>query len=125
MGAQPQPHDAFGAPQPAAAQAPAPTPTQAAVPPVSAAEQTAVLPPTTAATPAPAPAPAAEFAPFWFAVPEPRRLAPKDGSAGPPVGDLLPGTWYLAVDQRGAALVAQLQDGTQGLLTDSSGIQRG
>lgn len=42
-----------------------------------------------------------------------------------PVGELVPGTWYLAVEQRGAALVAQLQDGTQGVLADTSGIQRG
>ncbi|MDY0815024.1 hypothetical protein [Kitasatospora purpeofusca] len=73
----------------------------------------------------PQPAPAADFAPFWFAVPAPRQLAPKDNPAGGPVGELVPGTWYLAVEQRGAALVAQLQDGTQGVLADTSGIQRG
>ncbi|MFF2348906.1 hypothetical protein ACFVVL_03885 [Kitasatospora sp. NPDC058115] len=73
----------------------------------------------------PQPAPAADFAPFWFAVPAPRQLAPKDGPAGAPVGELVPGTWYLAVEQRGTALVAQLQDGTQGVLADTSGIQRG
>ncbi|PYC77312.1 hypothetical protein C7C46_19290 [Streptomyces tateyamensis] len=110
---QSQPQDAFAAPAPAAE-------AQGGVPPVSAAEQTAVLPPV-ANGPAPTPA----FAPFWFAVPEPRRLAPKDGPAGPPAGDLLPGTWYLAVEQRGTALVAQLQDGSQGVLHDVSGIQRG
>ncbi|MFE0463806.1 hypothetical protein ACFW1A_31585 [Kitasatospora sp. NPDC058965] len=110
-----QPQDAFAAAPVAEA--------QREVPPPSAAEQTAVLPP--AVGTGPAPAPAAEFAPFWFAVPEPRRLAPKDGPAGPPVGELLPGTWYLAVDQRGTALVAQLQDGTQGVLHDVTGIQRG
>lgn len=71
------------------------------------------------------PAPAADFAAFWFAVPAPRQLTPKDGAPGPVVGELLPGTWYLAVEQRGAALVAQLQDGTQGVLHDVSGIQRG
>ncbi|GAA4846780.1 hypothetical protein [Kitasatospora terrestris] len=77
-------------------------------------------------TPAPAPAAAAApFAPFWFAVPAVRRLAPKDNPAGAPVGELVPGTWYLAVDQRGTALVAQLPDGTHGLLSDTSGIQRG
>ncbi|MFD0264703.1 hypothetical protein ACFXKJ_40135 [Kitasatospora indigofera] len=70
-------------------------------------------------------APAADFAPFWFAVPEQRQLAPKDNPHGGPVGDLVPGTWYLAVEQRGAALVAQLQDGSQGVLNDTSGIQRG
>ncbi|GGV05050.1 hypothetical protein GCM10010495_15780 [Kitasatospora herbaricolor] len=76
------------------------------------------------AQPAPA-APAADFAPFWFAVPEQRQLAPKDNPHGGPVGELVPGTWYLAVEQRGAALVAQLQDGSQGVLNDTSGIQRG
>ncbi|MED7953508.1 hypothetical protein [Streptomyces sp. BE303] len=70
-------------------------------------------------------APASDFAPFWFAVPAPRQLAPKDNPVGAPVGDLVPGTWYLAVEQRGTALVAQLQDGTQGLLVDTAGIQRG
>ncbi|MFF3067229.1 hypothetical protein [Kitasatospora sp. NPDC057936] len=75
--------------------------------------------------PAPQPAPAADFAPFWFAVPAPRALAPKDNPVGAPIGELVPGTWYLAVEQRGTALVAQLQDGTQGVLADTSGIQRG
>lgn len=69
-------------------------------------------------------APAAEFAPFWFAVPTPRPLFPEDGSPSP-VAELLPGTWYLAVDQHGSALVAQTQDGRRGLLQDTSGIQRG
>ncbi|MGW6915417.1 hypothetical protein ACWGB8_16600 [Kitasatospora sp. NPDC054939] len=86
--------------------------------------------PAAQAAPAPAPAPAAgapagDFAPFWFAVPGPRQLAPKDNPAGGPVGELVPGTWYLAVEQRGGALVAQLQDGTQGVLADTTGIQRG
>jgi hypothetical protein len=71
------------------------------------------------------PAPEPDFAPFWFAVPAPRRLTPEDNPAGPPVGELTPGTWYLAVDQRGPSLVAQLQDGRRGLLADTSGIQRG
>ncbi|MET8546592.1 hypothetical protein ABZW03_39165 [Kitasatospora sp. NPDC004799] len=87
-----------------------------------------------AGTPAPQPAPAAQqqpaapaadFQPFWFAVPAPRQLAPKDNPAGAPVGEVVPGTWYLAVEQRGAALVAQLPDGSQGVLADTSGIQRG
>ena len=102
-----QPQDAsFGGqqaqPQPVQAQAPAPTPTVTA----------------------PA-APAADFAPFWFAVPAPRQLAPKDNPHGGPVGQLVPGTWYLAVEQRGSALVAQLQDGSQGLLNETADIQRG
>ncbi|MFD9691221.1 hypothetical protein ACFXPX_30535 [Kitasatospora sp. NPDC059146] len=100
---QPQPGQPVQAgPQDAAAPAPQPTP---------AAQQPA--------------APAADFQPFWFAVPAPRQLAPKDNPVGAPVGEVVPGTWYLAVEQRGAALVAQLPDGTQGVLADTAGIQRG
>ncbi|MFL4903836.1 hypothetical protein ACJ6WF_11775 [Streptomyces sp. MMS24-I2-30] len=71
----------------------------------------------------PAPA-AAEFSPFWFAVPVPRPLFAEDGSPAP-IAELAPGTWYLAVEQRGAQLVAQTQDGRRGVLQDTSGIQRG
>ncbi|MGW2249936.1 hypothetical protein ACWCXH_07015 [Kitasatospora sp. NPDC001660] len=111
-GAQP---DGYGYPAPGTPGQPGPqdiTPAQAPAPQ-----------PTPA--PAPQPAPAADFAPFWFAVPAPRPLAPKDNPVGGPIGELVPGTWYLAVEQRGTALVAQLQDGTQGVLADTSGIQRG
>ena len=73
---------------------------------------------------APAPAPAGDFSPFWFAVPVPRPLFPEDGSPTP-IAELAPGTWYLAVEQRGQALVAQTQDGRRGVLQDTSGIQRG
>ncbi|OYP17884.1 hypothetical protein CFC35_28130 [Streptomyces sp. FBKL.4005] len=97
-GAQPQPGQPFGQ-QPPAAQAPA------------------------AAAPAPQ-APAADFSPFWFAVPVTRPLFAEDGSQTP-IAELAPGTWYLAVEQRGAALVAQTQDGRRGVLQDTSGIQRG
>ncbi|MEU6521414.1 hypothetical protein ABZ892_00875 [Streptomyces sp. NPDC046924] len=72
----------------------------------------------------PAAPPAADFSPFWFAVPVPRPLFPEDGSQTP-IAELAPGTWYLAVEQRGAALVAQTQDGRRGVLQDTSGIQRG
>ncbi|WP_327385732.1 hypothetical protein [Streptomyces sp. NBC_01207] len=76
-------------------------------------------------TPAPAPAPAADFTPFWFAVPVARPLFAEDGSPTP-IAELAPGTWYLAVEQRGAAtLIAQTQDGRRGVLNDTSGIQRG
>lgn len=68
--------------------------------------------------------PAAEFSPFWFAVPVPRPLFAEDGSPTP-IAELAPGTWYLAVEQRGPALVAQTQDGRRGVLQDTSGIQRG
>ncbi|MEU6170461.1 DUF5336 domain-containing protein [Streptantibioticus parmotrematis] len=67
---------------------------------------------------------AQEFAPFWFAVPVARPLYPEDGSPTP-LAELTPGTWYLAVDQRGSALVAQTQDGRRGVLQDTTGIQRG
>ncbi|MER7764177.1 hypothetical protein [Streptomyces sp. NPDC097619] len=68
---------------------------------------------------------AAEFAPFWFAVPVARPLLPEGGS-GAPIAELTPGTWYLAVGQHGpAALVVQTQDERRGILQDASGIQRG
>ncbi|MGR8010789.1 DUF5336 domain-containing protein [Streptomyces hypolithicus] len=65
-----------------------------------------------------------DFAPFWFAVPVARPLYAEDGSPTP-IAELAPGTWYLAVDQRGSALVAQTQDGRRGVLQDTTGIQRG
>ncbi|MFG2548487.1 hypothetical protein [Streptomyces sp. NPDC048581] len=71
-----------------------------------------------------APAPGGDFSPFWFAVPVPRPLFAEDGSPTP-IAELAPGTWYLAVEQRGPALVAQTQDGRRGVLQDTSGIQRG
>ncbi|MGW3143513.1 DUF5336 domain-containing protein [Streptomyces sp. NPDC001177] len=75
--------------------------------------------------PAPAPQqPAGDFSPFWFAVPVARPLFAEDGSPAP-IAELAPGTWYLAVEQRGAQLVAQTQDGRRGVLQDTSGIQRG
>ncbi|WP_431781812.1 hypothetical protein [Streptomyces chumphonensis] len=64
------------------------------------------------------------FQPFWFAVPVARPLTGEDGSPAP-IAELTPGTWYLAVEQRGQALIAQTQDGRRGLLADTSGIQRG
>ncbi|MET9381579.1 hypothetical protein ABZY09_10890 [Streptomyces sp. NPDC002928] len=77
--------------------------------------------PTQAQQPAP---PAGDFSPFWFAVPVPRPLFAEDGSPTP-IAELAPGTWYLAVEQNGPALVAQTQDGRRGVLRDTSGIQRG
>ncbi|WP_299530638.1 DUF5336 domain-containing protein [uncultured Streptomyces sp.] len=69
-------------------------------------------------------APAGDFTPFWFAVPVARPLYGEDGAPAP-IAELAPGTWYLAVDQRGQHLVAQTQDGRRGVLQDTSGIQRG
>ncbi|WP_328539046.1 hypothetical protein [Streptomyces sp. NBC_00344] len=69
-------------------------------------------------------APAGDFAPFWFAVPVARPLYGEDGSPAP-IAELAPGTWYLAVEQRGPGLIAQTQDGRRGVLQDTTGIQRG
>ncbi|WP_438947961.1 hypothetical protein [Streptomyces durbertensis] len=69
-------------------------------------------------------APDPNFQPFWFAVPAARPLFGEDGSPNP-IAELAPGTWYLAVEQRGQALIAQTQDGRRGVLQDTSGIQRG
>ncbi|GAA4921599.1 hypothetical protein ACFPM3_01855 [Streptomyces coeruleoprunus] len=69
-------------------------------------------------------APAGDFTAFWFAVPVARPLYGEDGSPTP-IAELTPGNWYLAVEQRGAALVAQTQDGRRGVLQDTTGIQRG
>ncbi|WP_410097244.1 caspase, EACC1-associated type [Streptomyces sp. Isolate_219] len=64
------------------------------------------------------------FQPFWFAVPVAREMVREDGSLEP-VAELIPGTWYLAVEQRGPAILAQSADGRRGLLLDTEGIQRG
>ncbi|MGW4228874.1 DUF5336 domain-containing protein [Streptomyces sp. NBC_01102] len=69
-------------------------------------------------------APAGDFTPFWFAVPVARPLYGEDG-APTPIAELAPGTWYLAVEQRGPGLIAQTQDGRRGVLQDTTGIQRG
>ncbi|AWN28470.1 protein kinase [Streptomyces sp. NEAU-S7GS2] len=69
-------------------------------------------------------APEPGFQPFWFAVPVAREMVREDGSLEP-VAELIPGTWYLAVEQRGPAILAQSADGRRGLLLDTEGIQRG
>ncbi|MER5205244.1 DUF5336 domain-containing protein [Streptomyces sp. NPDC002825] len=114
-GAQQQPYGAphdpsQGAGQPFGAQAAAPQPQAVQQPEPQAA--------------APAPQPASDFTPFWFAVPVARPLYAEDGSQAP-IAELAPGTWYLAVEQRGPGLVAQTQDGRRGVLQDTTGIQRG
>lgn len=105
FGGQPQPGQSYGGPQ---AQ-PQPQPQQG---------QTAGAPV------ASQPSGAGDFSPFWFAVPVPRPLFAEDGSQAQ-IAELAPGTWYLAVEQRGSGLMAQTQDGRRGVLQDTSGIQRG
>ncbi|MET8243217.1 hypothetical protein ABZV31_01550 [Streptomyces sp. NPDC005202] len=68
--------------------------------------------------------PSAPFSPFWFAVPAPRPLYAENGSPTP-IAELAPGTWYLAVEQRGPGLLTEMQDGRRGVLQDASNIQRG
>ncbi|MEV8116103.1 DUF5336 domain-containing protein [Streptomyces xiamenensis] len=110
-GAQPgqpqpgQPQAGYGYPGPGAQQPP-----YGSQPGVSAVQQPAAADP--------------NFQPFWFAVPAARPLYDENGAPNP-VAELAPGTWYLAVEQRGQALVAQTQDGRRGVLQDTSGIQRG
>ncbi|CAM5546965.1 hypothetical protein GCM10010222_26450 [Streptomyces tanashiensis] len=111
-------HPQYGGPQDPSQGAGQPFGAQAAAPQPQAPQQ----PEPQAA--APAPQPAGDFAPFWFAVPVARPLYAEDGSQAP-IAELAPGTWYLAVEQRGAALVAQTQDGRRGVLQDTTGIQRG
>jgi hypothetical protein len=67
------------------------------------------------------------FAPFWFAVPDPRPLMPEDGSHGAPVSQLTPGAWHLALEQRGGALLVeeQTEPKRRGLLINTEGLQRG
>ncbi|QNP63165.1 serine/threonine-protein kinase [Streptomyces genisteinicus] len=84
-------------------------------------------PRTDGTAPGPAPLPSAIDPPFtlyWFAVPVVRRVVVADLRPRV-VADLRPGVWYLAVGQRGQALVVRLEDGRHGLLHDTSDLQRG
>jgi hypothetical protein len=119
---QPQPYGAQpGQPQPYGAQA-QPGQSQAGQPqPGQPAPQQAAAAPQASQGGA---APAGDFTPFWFAVPVARPLYGEDGSPNP-IAELAPGTWYLAVEQRGPGLIAQTQDGRRGVLQDTTGIQRG
>ncbi|MFF8712129.1 protein kinase [Streptomyces sp. NPDC015184] len=60
---------------------------------------------------------------YWFTVPEPRQLVAEDLSPRV-VADLLPGMPYLALGQRGQALIVRTEDGRRGLLWDARNIQR-
>ncbi|GAB3170734.1 SPFH domain-containing protein [Streptomyces incanus] len=61
--------------------------------------------------------------PFWFAVPEPTPMF-SEGGGPKPIAELVPGSWYLAVERRGEdVLLAQCQDGRRGFVYEISGIQ--
>ncbi|MFJ2116527.1 MULTISPECIES: hypothetical protein [unclassified Streptomyces] len=113
-----QPFGTQGQPQPFGAQGGQPAPFGGAQPALGSGQ------PEPAQATGAAAAPASDFSPFWFAVPVARPLFGEDGSPSP-IAELAPGTWYLAVEQRGPGLVAQTQDGRRGVLQDTSGIQRG
>ncbi|MGX6740997.1 hypothetical protein [Streptomyces peucetius] len=127
-GMQPQPQGGYGYPGAGAQQPPyggqpgqpQPYGAQQGVPQPQAAGQPAAAAPADASQGGGA----SDFTPFWFAVPVARPLYGEDGSPTP-IAELAPGTWYLAVEQRGPGLVAQTQDGRRGVLQDTTGIQRG
>ena len=127
-GMQPQPQGGYGYPGAGAQQLPYGA--QPGQPQPYGAQQGAPQP-QDAGRPAAAAAPAdasqggapSDFTPFWFAVPVARPLYGEDGSPTP-IAELAPGTWYLAVEQRGPSLIAQTQDGRRGVLQDTTGIQR-
>ncbi|MFF3126312.1 hypothetical protein ACFVRD_29240 [Streptomyces sp. NPDC057908] len=125
-GGQPQPGQGYGYPgaqqQPYGAQPGQPQPYGAQPQP---GQPQPGQPEPQQAQPAPAAGtPTGDFTPFWFAVPVARPLYGEDGSPSP-IAELAPGTWYLAVEQRGPGLIAQTQDGRRGVLQDTTGIQRG
>ncbi|MFE6839659.1 hypothetical protein ACFVFI_33135 [Streptomyces sp. NPDC057705] len=66
------------------------------------------------------------FEAFWFAVPTPRQLYTLEGEVSLPPGDqLLPGSWYLAVEPHRSGLVVAVADDIKLIVQDTQGIQRG
>ncbi|WP_411089404.1 hypothetical protein [Streptomyces sp. 061-3] len=126
-GGQPQPGQGYGYPgaqqQPYGAQPGQPQP-YGAQPQLGQPDPAMAHAPQAQQAPQGGSAPAGDFTPFWFAVPVARPLYGEDGSPSP-IAELAPGTWYLAVEQRGPGLIAQTQDGRRGVLQDTTGIQRG
>ncbi|MEV0576576.1 DUF5336 domain-containing protein [Streptomyces sp. NBC_01463] len=127
-GGQPQPGQGYGYPgaqqPPYGGQPQAQAPSYGGQPQPGQPGQQGQPEPQQAQAPAQQAAPAGDFTPFWFAVPVARPLYGEDGSPAP-IAELAPGTWYLAVEQRGPGLIAQTQDGRRGVLQDTTGIQRG
>ncbi|MCX2747185.1 hypothetical protein OOZ51_05065 [Arthrobacter sp. MI7-26] len=60
---------------------------------------------------------------FWFAVAHPRAVV--DERTGMPVFTIEPGTWVLALEDRGREFLVQDTDGKVGILRDLSHIERG
>lgn len=60
---------------------------------------------------------------FWFAVAQPRTAV--DEKTGAPAFDIEPGSWVLALKDRGTEFLVQNTDGRLGVLRDLSNIERG
>lgn len=60
---------------------------------------------------------------FWFAVPEPREAV--DPTTGLPVFTIYPGDWYLSLEDNGSWFKVRDTDGSEGILRNIEGIQRG
>ena len=58
--------------------------------------------------------------PFWFAVPTPRVVF---DAAGSPVFTLQPGLWWLAVATSGEGLLVRHDDGREGVLAETTGLE--
>ncbi|MDI2130749.1 caspase family protein [Yinghuangia seranimata] len=73
--------------------------------------------------PPPGPPPLPVFRPFWFSVPEPRRMV---SPPGPPAAELIavPGIWYLAVGELDDGWIVEVES-ERWVLKDVSRVQRG
>jgi hypothetical protein len=60
---------------------------------------------------------------FWFAVPSQRHVV--DPATGENVFELEPGSWILALEDRGNEFLVQDTDGKSGVLRDLRGVERG
>lgn len=61
--------------------------------------------------------------PFWFAVPQARPAL--DPETGQPVFTVVPGQWFLALENHGSFFRVRSEDGREGFLNDVSGVQFG
>lgn len=60
---------------------------------------------------------------FWFAVPEPREAV--DATTGMPVFTIYPGDWFLGLEDNGSWFKVRDNDGREGILRNTEGVQRG